>query len=52
MPVNIAKAEGRRKLDYASIEEPLADADRLGSGPVKVVGNWSSGQIIMQPLAV
>lgn len=45
MPVNTAKADGRRKLDYASLEEVLADADRLSSGPVRVLGNWSAGQI-------
>jgi hypothetical protein len=45
MPVNTAKVAGRRKLDYASLEELLADADRLSSGPVKVLGNWSAGQI-------
>jgi Protein of unknown function (DUF1569) len=45
MPVNTAKVEGRRKLDYASFEELLADADRLGAGPVKALGNWSAGQI-------
>jgi hypothetical protein len=45
MPVNTAKVDGRRKLDYASLEEVLADADRLSSGPVKVLGNWSAGQI-------
>jgi hypothetical protein len=45
MPVNTAKVEGRRKLNFASLDEVLADADRLGSGPVKVLGNWSAGQI-------
>jgi len=45
MPVDTAKVGGRRKLDYASLEELLADADRLSSGPVKVLGNWSAGQI-------
>jgi Protein of unknown function (DUF1569) len=45
MPVNTARVEGRRKLDYASMAELLADADRLSSGPVKVLGNWSAGQI-------
>ena len=43
MPVNTAKVEGRRKLDYASLGEMLDDADRLGSGPIKVLGNWSAG---------
>jgi hypothetical protein len=45
MAVNTAKVEGRRKLDYASLDEVLADADRLGSGPVRTLGNWSAGQI-------
>jgi hypothetical protein len=45
MPVNTAKVEGRRQLDYASFAELLADADRLSSGPVKALGNWSAGQV-------
>ena len=45
MPVDTARVSGRRKLDYASLEEVLADADQLVSGPVKVLGNWSAGQI-------
>jgi hypothetical protein len=45
MTVDTAKVQGRRKLDYRSFEELLADVDRLGSGPVKVLGNWSPGQI-------
>jgi Protein of unknown function (DUF1569) len=45
MPVNTAKVEGRRKLDYGSFEELLADAERISSGPVKALGNWSAGEI-------
>jgi hypothetical protein len=45
MPVDTKKVQGRRKLDYGSYEEMLADADRLASGPVKTLGNWSAGQI-------
>jgi hypothetical protein len=45
MPVDTTKVEGRRQLDYQSFAELLADADRLGSGPVTVLGNWSPGQI-------
>jgi hypothetical protein len=45
MRVNTAKVEGRRKLDFASLDEVLADADRLSSGRVKQLGNWSAGQI-------
>jgi hypothetical protein len=45
MQVDTGKVVGRRKLDYASLAEVLADADRLSSGPVKALGNWSAGQI-------
>jgi hypothetical protein len=45
MPVKTAKVEGRRKLAYKSFDELLTDADRLASGPVKTLGNWSPGQI-------
>ncbi len=45
MPVQTARVQGRRVLDYASFEELLADAERLTSIPVKTLGNWSQGQI-------
>lgn len=45
MSINTAKVEGRRKLKFASFEELLADLNRLTSGPVKTLGNWSPGQI-------
>jgi hypothetical protein len=45
MPVETKKVVGRRKLDYASLEEVVADAERLSSGPVQTLGNWSAGQI-------
>ncbi len=37
MAVNTATVEGRRKLDFGSYQEMLADADRVGSGPVAAV---------------
>jgi hypothetical protein len=45
MSVNTAKIATRRKLDYKSFDEFLADADRLSSGDMKTLGNWSPGQI-------
>jgi hypothetical protein len=45
MPVETTKVEGRRKLDYQSLDEVLADAERLSAGPLKTLGNWSAGQI-------
>lgn len=45
MSVDTTKVTGRRKVNYASVEEVLADADRLSAGSVKTLGNWSQGQI-------
>ena len=45
MPINTAKVDARRKLDYKSFDELLADADRLSSSNSKTLGNWSAGQI-------
>lgn len=45
MPVNTAKVKERRSLNYQSFEELLADAERINSGPVKALGNWTPGQI-------
>jgi hypothetical protein len=45
MPVNTRKVKGRRTLDYSSFEELLADAERMSSGNVRTIGNWSPGQI-------
>jgi hypothetical protein len=45
MPVNTAKVEGRRKVDYKSLHEVVEDADRLSAGQVRTIGNWSPGQI-------
>jgi hypothetical protein len=52
MPVDTTKVEGRRPLDYHSFDELLADADRLASGPVRTLGNWSPGQIFRHLAAV
>ena len=45
MAVDTAKVEGRRKVNYTSLQELLTDAERLSAGPVKALGNWSPGQI-------
>jgi hypothetical protein len=45
MPVNTARVVGRRKVNYASYDGLLADADRLSAGPIKTLGNWTAGQI-------
>ncbi len=45
MAIDTCKVEGRRKLAYATLDEILADADRLASSPMKALGNWSAGQV-------
>ena len=45
MSVNTAKVDARRKLNYKSFDELLADADCMSSANVKTLGNWSPGQI-------
>ena len=45
MSVNTAKVTGRRTVNYASLDEILADAERLSCGPVKTLGNWTPGQV-------
>ncbi len=45
MPVNTAKVDGRRKVNYRSYEELLADAERLSGPDVQLLGNWSAGQV-------
>ena len=51
MSVNTAKVDAHRKVEYKSFDELLADADRLGTGNVKTLGNWTPGQIF-QHLAI
>jgi len=45
MPVDTKKVKDRRKVKYASLQEVLADAERLSHGHIKALGNWSAGQV-------
>jgi hypothetical protein len=45
MPIDTKKVKDRRALKYASLQEVLADAERLSRGNIKALGNWSAGQI-------
>jgi uncharacterized protein DUF1569 len=45
MSIDTKKVEGRRELNYSSIQDVVADAERLSSGSVKTLGNWSPGQV-------
>ncbi len=45
MPVDTGKVQNRRKVEYASLQDVLVDAERMASGNAKPLGNWSAGQI-------
>jgi len=44
--VNTAKVTGRRQLKFNTLDEILADVERLAQGKVRAIGNWSPGQNI------
>ena len=46
MSVNTAKVAGRRQLHFNSLDDILADVDRLAQGRVRAIGNWSPGQVL------
>ncbi len=43
--VDTKKVSGRRALRFNTVEEILADAERLAAAPATTLGNWSQGQI-------
>src|SRR5580692_9822147 len=45
MAIDTGKVKDRRKVAYTSLQDVLADAERLSQGPTKTLGNWSPGQI-------
>jgi hypothetical protein len=46
MTIETGKVTGRREVHYTSFDEVLADAERLAAGPVRLLGNWTYGQIL------
>jgi len=47
MPIDTRQVKDRRKVAYATLQEVLADAERLSQGQIKALGNWSPGQIFL-----
>ena len=45
MPIITKKVQGRRQVRYASLDELLADAQRISENGFRKLGNWSPGQI-------
>jgi hypothetical protein len=47
-PVNVKTVEGRRTLTFQSLDDVVADAEKLVASPqTKVLGNWSLGHLLM-----
>jgi hypothetical protein len=46
MAVATKSVTGRRQLQFNTIDEILADVERLNQGQIKALGNWSSGQVL------
>ena len=44
MPVDTSKVTGRRQLKFNTLDDILADVERLDQGKVRSLGNWSPGQ--------
>jgi len=42
---NTKQVTGRRTLRFNSLDDILADAEQLASGPIQALGNWSPGQV-------
>ena len=47
MAVDTSKVQTRRSLTFHSLQEILADAERISAGPTKILGNWSPGQAFL-----
>ena len=46
MVVATGSVTGRRQLHFDSLDDILADVERLNQGQVKTLGNWSPGQVL------
>lgn len=47
MSVDCKKVEGRRKLNFTSLDEVVADAETLVASPTtKMLGNWPLGRLL------
>jgi hypothetical protein len=45
MAIDTRKVTARRQVHYNSLDEILADAERMSRDDVRALGNWSAGQI-------
>jgi hypothetical protein len=45
LPIDTRRVKNRRRVRYQSVDEFLADAERLAERPVRELGNWTLAQI-------
>lgn len=45
MAIDTKNVKGRRKLRFETLDEMIAEAERLAEGEVEMLGNWSLAQI-------
>ena len=45
MVVDTKKVTGRREVHYETLDDLLADAERMAHSNAKTLGNWNAGQI-------
>ena len=45
MAIDTGKVQGRRTVTFSSLQDVLADAERMSASNAKALGNWSAGQI-------
>jgi len=44
--INTKKVTSRRKLRFETLDEIVVEAERLAKMPIRLLGNWSYGQIL------
>lgn len=47
MAMDTTRVHGRRTVEYGSLRDVLADAERISQGPIRALGNWSAGQVFL-----
>jgi hypothetical protein len=47
MAIETKKVRGRRDVHFSSLQEVVADAERMMSANARPIGNWSPGQIFL-----
>ena len=52
MPIDTATVQGRRQLHFNTLDDILADVERLNQVKIRALGNWSPGQNLKHVVTV